>query len=93
MLVVCELSAMSQDTIPIAVTALRAEDYSLDGKNITISLTVKYADTERKYFVPVECFYDLIVDLQRLNATKSTKPIKTSIQPEIAPNAAEEIEG
>jgi hypothetical protein len=84
---------MNQDKIPIAVTALRAEDYSLDGKNITISLTVKYADTERKYSVPVQCFYDLIVDLQRLDANKSTKSIKTSIQPEIAPNAAEKIEG
>jgi hypothetical protein len=84
---------MSEDKIPISATALRAEDYSSDGKNIIISLTIKYARTERKYSVPVECFYDLIVDLQRLNATKDAKSIETSIQLEVASNSAEKIEG
>ena len=82
---------MNQDKIPIGITALRAEDYSSDGKDIIISLAIKYANTERKYSVPVECFYDLIVDLQRLNATKSAKSIEASIQPEAAPNSAEKI--
>jgi hypothetical protein len=52
---------MNQDKIPITVTTLRVQDYSSDGKNIIISLKVKYADTERRYSVPVECFYDVVV--------------------------------
>jgi len=84
---------MNQDKIPITVTTLRVEDYSSDGKNIIISLKVKYADTERRYSVPVECFYDVIVDLQRLNAVKGNKSIDTSIQPAVAPNATAKIEG
>ncbi len=55
-------------TIPLSVIALRADDYSPDGKNIVISLTTKYSTAERKYSVPVECFHDFILDLQRLNA-------------------------
>jgi hypothetical protein len=86
----CEISAMNQDKIPSAVTALGVEDYSSDGKNIII--LVRYEDTERKYAVPVECFYDLIVGLQGL-ATKSIKSIDTSIQPMVAPKSAEKIEG
>ena len=84
-----EFSAMNQDKIPIAVTALRVEDYSSDGKNIIISLMVKYADTERKYSVPVECFYDVIVDLQRLSGAKNTKSIDASVEPAVALDTAE----
>ena len=63
---------MSQDkTIPIGVSALRADDYSPDGKSIIISLTTLYSNNERKYSVPIECFDDFIVDLQRLNAAAS----------------------
>jgi hypothetical protein len=83
---------MNQDKIPIGVTALRAENYSSDGKDIIISLAIKYANTERKYSVPVECFYDLIVDLQRLNATKGSKPIEVFIQPGAATKSAKKIE-
>jgi hypothetical protein len=89
----CELGAMNQDKIPISVTALRAEDYSSDGKNIIISMKVKYTNTERMYSIPVECFYDLITDLRRLNATTGTTSIDTSIQPAVGPNSAEKIEG
>ena len=53
---------------PISVIAMRADDYSPDGKAISISLTTKYSAAERKYSVPVECLRDLILDLQRLNA-------------------------
>ena len=84
---------MNQNKIPIGVTTLRAEDYSSDGKDIIISLAIKYADAERKYSVPVECLHDLIVDLQRLNATKGGKSIETCIQPEAAQNSAKQIEG
>ena len=57
------------NTSPISVTAMRADYYSPDGKTVTISLTTKYSAAERKYSVPVECLRDLILDLQRLNAT------------------------
>jgi len=51
---------------PVSVVALRAESRSVDGKNIVISLRTKYSTAERKYVVPLECFQDFIVDLQRL---------------------------
>jgi hypothetical protein len=77
---------MSQNkTIPISVIALRADDYSPDCKNVIISLTKKYSTAERKYSVPVECFHDLIVDLQKLNAAKSATSIEIPIQPAVAP--------
>jgi hypothetical protein len=63
------------------ITALRADAYSPDGKNVIISLATKYSNAERKYSVPFECFHDLIVDLRRLNAlTDTTTSIETSIQ-------------
>lgn len=78
---VCELSTMNQDeTVPVSVIALRADAYSPDGKNVIISLTTKYSTAERKYSVPLECFYDLIVDLQRLNASIDATSIASSIQ-------------
>ncbi len=43
-------------------------DYSPDGKNIIMSLTTKYSDVERKFSVPIDCFYDFIADVRRLNA-------------------------
>jgi hypothetical protein len=83
---------MSQDkTIPISVIALRADDYSLDSKDVIISLTTKYSAAERKYSVPVECFRDLIVDLQRLNAAATTTSLEIPIQPAAAPNAADDL--
>ena len=83
---------MSQDkTIPITVSAVRADDYSPDGKNVIISLTTKYSTAERKFSVPVECFHDLIVDLQRLNAAASATSIETPIQPAVAPNPADDL--
>jgi hypothetical protein len=92
-LLVCEFSAMDQNkTIPISVIALRADDYSPDGKNVIISLTTKYSSAERKFSVPIECFYDLIVDLQRLNAATGATSIETSLQPTDTPKPAEELE-
>jgi hypothetical protein len=69
------LKAVSQEekqTIPVSVVALRAESCSADGDNIVISLRTKYSTAERKYSVPVECFQDLIVDLQRLSASRQS---------------------
>ena len=81
---------MNQDKkIPISVVALRADDYSPDGKDVIISLTTKYSTAERKYSVPIQCFYDLILDLQRLNASTAATSIKTFIEPAVAPNPAE----
>ena len=71
---------MSPDkTLPVSVVALRAESYSLDG-NVVISLRTKFSSAERKYSVPLECFHDLVVDLQRLNVSKAVEP---SIQPDV----------
>jgi hypothetical protein len=78
---------MSQDeTLPVSVVAVRAEDYSPDGNSVVISLRTKFSNAERKYSVPLECFRDLIVDLERLNASKSAEP---SVQPKERPTAAE----
>jgi hypothetical protein len=78
---------MSQDkTIPVSVVAFRAEDYSPDGKNVIISLTTKYSIADRKFSVPIECFHDLILDLQRLNAAASATSIEAPIQPAVAPS-------
>jgi hypothetical protein len=82
---------MSQNkTSPVSVIALRADDYSPNGKNVIISLTTKYSAAERKFSVPIECFHDLIVDLRRLNAAASATSIETSIQPAVAPSPADD---
>lgn len=81
---------MSQDdTVPVSIIALRADAYSADGKNVIISLKTKFSTAERKYSVPLECFYDLIVDLQRLNASKEATSIEPSTQPPGAPSPVE----
>jgi len=82
---------MSQDKIiPVSVVAFRAEDYSPDGKNVIISLTTKYSIADRKFSVPIECFHDLILDLQRLNAAASATSIEAPIQPADAPSPADD---
>jgi hypothetical protein len=87
------LSAMTEDkTPPISVTGLRADDYSPDAKNIIISLTTKYSTSDRKYSVPLECFYDFIVDLKRLNALKSATAINTSSQLAVPPKPENDLE-
>ncbi len=53
---------------PIQISALRAIRYSADSQEVTIGLATKYSGAERQYVIPIECFYDLITDLQRLNA-------------------------
>jgi hypothetical protein len=58
-----------KQAVPISVVALRAESYSADGQMIVVSLRTKYSTAERKYYIPVECFNDLIVDLRRLNTS------------------------
>jgi hypothetical protein len=66
---------MSQDeTLVVSVIALRAEGYSTDGDSLIISLRTKFSSAERKYSIPLECFQDLIVDLQRLNASSAVDP-------------------
>ncbi|MGA8918019.1 MAG: hypothetical protein WB540_04735 [Pseudolabrys sp.] len=62
---------MRQDeTLPVSVLALRAEGYSPDGNSVVLSLRTNFSSAERKYSVPLDCFRDLIVDLQRLDAGK-----------------------
>jgi hypothetical protein len=90
-LVVNERSSMNKDKSPISVIALRAEHYSSDGKDIIISVTVKFANAERKYSVPVECFYDLIVDLQRLHANRDLNAGDASSQPSVAISSTEKV--
>ena len=74
--------------IPVSVVALRADAYDRDG-NIVITLRTKFSSAERKYSVPIECFHDLIVDLQRLNASADSKPNEASPKLEEMPIAAE----
>ena len=88
---VCEVAMSQAKTSSISVIALRADDYSLDGRNVIISLTTKYSAAERKYSVPIECFHDLIVDLQRLNAAARATPFEPPIPPAVAPNRAEDV--
>jgi len=70
---------------PVSITALRADGYSSDGKCIVISVNVKYSQAVRKYCVPIECLYDLVVDLRRLQA-EGPRPRD---QPAVALDAAE----
>ena len=60
------MSEQEKQSTLVSVVALRAESRSVDGKNIVISLRTKYSTAERKYSVPLECFQDFIVDVQRL---------------------------
>jgi hypothetical protein len=76
---------MDRDKIfPISVVALKAVEYSADGKHVTISVTTKYSAAERRYSVPIECFSDLIVDLRRLNANAIETPLETMMTLEAA---------
>ena len=79
-----------ENTGSISVLALRADGYSPDGKKIIISLTTKYSTAERKYSVPIECFCDLIVDLQRLNAAPRAASAKPFIETDFGPNPADD---
>ena len=76
------MSQEEKQTVPVSVIELRAESHSADGDNMVISLRTKYSTAERKYSVPVQCFQDLIVDLQRLNASILIEPNKTHKQAE-----------
>ena len=71
---------MGKETAPITVVAFRAESYSPDGKNLIISLRTKYSSAERKYIVPLECLKDLLVDLQRLQASGLNTQPRVSIR-------------
>ena len=75
MAIVESLGAVSQEEKEptlVSVVAIRAEAYSPDGK-VIISLQTKFSGAERRYSVPIECFHDLIVDLQRLNVSKASE--------------------
>ena len=71
------MSQEERKTLPISVVALRAEGYSADGAEVVISLRTKYSAAERRYSVPLECFRDLLLDLQRLEAITQSAPDKT----------------
>jgi hypothetical protein len=75
---------------PVKVAALRAEEFSADGSEITICLTTTYSNRERRYSVPIRCFYDFIVDLQRLNAGRELSSTEISIQPATNPQPQDE---
>ena len=82
---------MNQDeTLPVSIVGLRADAYSPDGKSVIISLKTRFSLAERKYSVPLECFYDLIMDLRRLNASIDARSSEPSIQPTVAPKPAEQ---
>ena len=87
--------AMSYDKIgPVAATAMRADEYSDDGKNIVISLKTKYSAAERRYSVPIECLGDLLIDLKRLNVpTDAASSSKTAIDPVALPIQEESEDG
>lgn len=71
---------MDEDrSVPINVIAVRALEYSADAKDLVISLTTKYSRADRIYSVPLQCFYDLILDLRRLNSFDGigVDPIRT----------------
>jgi len=71
--------------IPVDVAALRAQDYSYDGKNVIISLRPRYS-AEQTFSVPLECLYELITDLQKLNAAKGAS--KPATEPAVKPQPA-----
>ena len=85
---------MGYDKIdPVSVTAMRADEYSDDGKSIVVSLKTKYSAAERRYLVPVECFADLIMDLKRLNAPAgAASSSETASDPATPPAQAGESE-
>jgi hypothetical protein len=47
----------------VGVTALRAVRYSTDGKSVVVTVETGYSSVKQKCLVPVECFYDLVLDL------------------------------
>jgi uncharacterized membrane protein len=67
------LSDEEKQAVPISVVALRAESYSANGDIIVVSLRTKYSAAERKYYIPLECFHDLIVDLRRLSSSSGSR--------------------
>ena len=76
---------MEQSKTPaVNVIAMRAGNYSPDGKSLIISMTTKYS-AERTYSVPVECLYELIADLQKLKKPTVPGSIEAPIQPPTAP--------
>ena len=58
--------------LPVSAVAMRAEAYSSDDNTVLISLTTKYSTVQRTYSVPLECFDDLVMDLQKLNLLTDT---------------------
>ena len=67
---------------PIKISALRAVRYSAGDKELTIGLTTQYSGAERQYVIPVECFYDLITDIQRLSASSDPTSLETPLAAE-----------
>ena len=83
---------MSQDQArPLTVISLRANDYSSDSKSVTISLKTKHSKAGQKYSVPIECFYDLIGDLERLNAAGRARPIEPPVRPMAVSSSAHDL--
>jgi hypothetical protein len=77
---------MAKDGFPISTTALKAKELSPDGKGVIISLTTRYSAAERQYSVPLECLYDFVVDLQRLNAFAGRATTETAVRTMVTPN-------
>ena len=75
---------------PVDVAALRAKDYSFDGKNVIISLRPRFSP-EQTFSVPVECLFELIADLQKLNSAKNASAAKPTREPVTEPQPASDL--
>jgi hypothetical protein len=80
--VVARMCGVGVMDTPIRISALRAVRYSTGDKELIIGLTTQYSGAERQYIIPVECFYDLITDLQRLGAASEAASFEISVAAE-----------
>jgi hypothetical protein len=71
----------------VSVVALKAEEFSPDGKVVTVSLTTKYSAAKRRYSIPLECIYDFVVDLRRLNAFQRQASTDVAMSTTVAPDS------
>jgi len=74
----------------IDVVTLRADNYSPDGKRISISI-VTNDSTEMKFSVPVACLHELIADLRKLQSPRDSVSPTPSNQTAVTSRAAEDL--
>lgn len=68
-----------EKSLPVNIVVMRAEEYTDDGASIVISFKTRHSAAERRYSVPIECFRDLIRDLQRLNTSAEKSADSASV--------------